>query len=103
MKSTVIDGILELSVIVAVSVYDTKPVHFLLMCCNAIKWVQKIWQVYKPKTEMVRDAHFLRLNVNDSYNHTTDLVDLSDKIQNVHRVDHWMHNYKWWLSLFILG
>ena len=37
-------------VLVDVSVYDTKPVHFLLICCNSIDWVQKTYQVYDPKT-----------------------------------------------------
>ena len=60
-----IDVIPNLQGLVAVSVYDIKPVHFLLMCCNTIKWVQKTWQVYDPETKMVCDAHFWRLNVND--------------------------------------
>ena len=42
----------------------------------------------------VRDAHFLRLNVNDSYNYNMNSVDLSDKHKNVYQVDHWMRNNK---------
>ena len=43
-------GIPELTGLVAVLVYDTKPVCFILICCNAIKWVQKTRQLYDPKT-----------------------------------------------------
>ena len=49
MKAAVFDGIPDLTGLVDVSVYDTKPVHFPSMCCNAIKWVQKTRQVYDPK------------------------------------------------------
>ena len=98
-----IDGISDLPSIVAVPVYDTKPINFLLMCCNTIKWVQKTRQVYEPKTQMVRDAHFLRLYVNGSYNYNMNLVDLSDKLWNVYQVDHWMRKYNWWWSILFWG
>ena len=49
VKAAVFDGIPDLTGLVDVSVYDTKPVHFPSMCCNAIKWVQKTRQVYDPK------------------------------------------------------
>ena len=58
MKDEVLDRIPDLTSPVSVSVYDINPVHFLLIYCNAIKWVHKKHQVYEPKTEMVRDAHF---------------------------------------------
>ena len=66
LNTAVLDGIYDLPSIVAVPVYDTKPINFLLMCCNTIKWVQKTWQMYDPETKMLRDHHFLRLDVHDS-------------------------------------
>ena len=65
-KSAVLDGIPDLSGHVSVLVYDTNYVHFILMCCNIIKWVQKKRQVYDPETEMVHDAQLLRFNVKNS-------------------------------------
>ena len=53
------------------------------MFSNAIKCVQKKRQVYDPDTQMVRDTHFLSLNVNDCYNHNMNLVDLSDQLRNL--------------------
>ena len=82
---------------------DTKPVHFLLMYCNTIKWFHKKLQVYDPKTEMVIDAQFLCLNVNNSYNHNMNSVDLSDPLQNVYQFDHCMHKYKWWWYILFRG
>ena len=78
------------------SVYDTKPVIFISIGCNAIKWVQKKRQVYDPKTKMVSDVHFLSLNVNDYYNYNMNSFDLSDQLHNVHQVDNWVHKCKWW-------
>ena len=49
---------------------------------------------------MICDAPFLHLNFNDSYNHNMNLVDLSDKLRNLYRVEHWMRKYKWWWYLF---
>ena len=103
MKSAFLDGFPDLHGLVSMSIYETNPVHCLLMCCNTIKWVQKKRQVHDPKTKMVRDAHFLRLNVNDSYNHNPNSVDLSDQLQNMYRVDHWMCKYKWGSYIFYFG
>ena len=52
MKGAVIDGFPDLPGLVAVSVYDTNNVHFLSMCCNAIKWFHKTRQVYETKTQI---------------------------------------------------
>ena len=68
MKAAVIDGVPDLSCLVDTLVYVTKPDHFPSVCCNAIKWIQKTRQVCEPK-KMVCDAHFLLLNVHDSYNY----------------------------------
>ena len=64
MNTVVLGGISDLPGLVAVLFYDTKPVQFLSIFFNAIKWVQKTWQVYDQETEMVRDARFLSINVN---------------------------------------
>ena len=83
MKAEVVDDVHDTTVLVSVSVYNTKPFHFISMCCNTVKQVQKKRQVYGSESDMVRDAHFLLLNVNDSYNHNINSVDLSDQLQNV--------------------
>ena len=79
-----LDGVPNLPDIFVVLVNDINPVHFFSLCYNAIEWVYKTWQVYDPKTETVWEAHFLYLNVNDSYNHNRNSVDLSDQLQNVY-------------------
>ena len=49
INTVVLDGVHDLSGIVYVSVYDTKPVHFLSICCNSIKWVQKNGKCMTPE------------------------------------------------------
>ena len=63
VKAAVLDGGLDLPGTVSVLVYE---IRFILMCCNAIKWVNKTGQVYDLETKMVYYAHFLHLHVNDS-------------------------------------
>ena len=84
-------------------VYDTNPVHFLLVSCNVVKWIQKTHQLYDPESEMVWDAHFLRLKVNNSYNQNMKSVDLNDQLCDVYQVGHWIRKYKCRMSLLFLG
>ena len=83
--------------------YGKNAVHFLLMFCNTVKWVKKSRQVYGPKSDMVRNANFLCLNVNDSYNYNMKSVELSNQPWNLYQVYHWMCKYKWWWYLFFCG
>ena len=76
-----------------------RPVHFLSMCFNAIKWDHKTRQVYDPETQMVPYAHFLHLSVDGYYNYNMKSIDLSDQLRCVYRVDRWMRKYKWWRYL----
>ena len=48
VKAAVIDGITDLPGIVAALVYETKPVHFLSIFCNTIKWFKKYVKCMTP-------------------------------------------------------
>ena len=63
--------------------------------------MESVWT--PPPPQMVQDSHFLRLNVNDSYSYNINSVELSDQLQNVYRVNHWMWKYKWWWYIFSWG
>ena len=54
--------------LIAVSVYDTKPVHFLSMKADSIKWEDKPRPVYDIYIGQMSTMKFLRLDVNDDYN-----------------------------------
>ena len=89
--------------LVAVSIYDTKPVHFLSMRCDAIKWIEKERLVYDKSKNKTIKLKFLRLNVTEEYNFGMGHVDMADQLRNHYRFDHWLRNYKWWHSLFWWG
>ena len=100
VKAAVLQGDPDVSDLVAVSYYDQKPVHFLLTICKTIKWVQCEKPVFCVETEQVENMKFLRLNINDDYNHDMGGCDIADQLHNYYRFDHWMRKRKWWWSFF---
>jgi hypothetical protein len=72
--------------LLAVSVYDTKPVNFLTMIADEIKWVQCERRVYSYETGKNETMKFLRLNINTDYNFKMNAVDSSDQLRNHYRL-----------------
>ena len=99
MKAAVLRGDTQCPGLVAVSVYDTKPVHFLSMACDSIKWVVKNRTVYDKATQGTKKIEFLRLNVNNDYNYGMGHVDLADQLWLAYKVNVWLWNYKWCHSI----
>jgi len=103
VKAAVLNGDPLCPALVAVSVYDTKPVHFLSMICQEINWIQKERSVFNVDTNRMESMTFLQLNVNDSYNNDMGHVDVSDQLREVYKFNVWLRNYKWWWSIFQWG
>jgi hypothetical protein len=89
--------------LLAVRVYDTKPVHFLSMTTESIRWIQKEKPVFDPHQEVNVPLKFLRLNINNDYNLDMGHVDVADQLQGNYRIDHWQCQYKWWWSIWLWG
>ena len=89
--------------LIAVSVYDTKPVHFLTMAVEKIFWEEKSKEVYDKEMKRMKQIKFLRLNVNDDYNYGMGGADIADQIRGSYCFDHWVRNFKWWHSIFWWG
>ena len=51
--------------LIAVSVYNTKPVHFLSMEVDNIKWTENKIEVYDQSIGPMTTMKFLRFNVNN--------------------------------------
>lgn len=103
VKAAVLMGDKSIPNLVAVSVYDTKPVDFISTICNSIEWVplaRKVWNESKQEMDVLK---FLRLNVNDDYNKDMNACDVADQLQNNYRFDLWMRNFKWWWAKFLWG
>jgi hypothetical protein len=103
VKAAVLRGDSDCSDLVAVSIYDSKPVYFLTMAAEEIKWVECQKKVYCRETGKMESMKFLRVNINTDYNFKMNDVDCSDQLRNNYRFDHWMRKRKWWWSILFWG
>ena len=103
VKAAQLMGDPDMPDLVAVSVYDTKPVHFFSARCDKVQWIEKTRKVFDKAVSKTKKMKFLRLNIVDEYNHGMGHVDIADQLRNVYRMDHWLRNYKWWHAMFWWG
>ena len=89
--------------LVASSVYDTKPVHYLSMITEKIEWIEKEKPVYNVDSGQVEILKFLRLNYINDYNNTMGHTDIADQLRGSYRLDTWVRNRKWWWSPLFWG
>jgi hypothetical protein len=64
----------------AVSTYDTKPVHILSTAAESVEWVakeRKVWDANENKKSLIK---FLRLNVIEDYNNNMNRTDIADQL-----------------------
>ena len=87
--------------LVACSLYDTKPVHFLSSCVEEVVWMTKSRKVWDKNNHANKNIDFLRLNVVNEYNFGMGGVDIADQLRLQHRVDRWMRQSKWWWSIWL--
>ena len=71
---------------ISVYVYDIKPVHFLSMEVDHIKWTEKKIEVYDRSIGPMTTMNFHRLNVNNDYNYGMGGADIAPK--EIH-CSHW--------------
>lgn len=74
--------------LIALIIYDTKPVYFLSMACNALQCVTKTRQVYNVDSGEVKIIKFLLLNQIDDYNNLMRGADIADQLRSSYRPDH---------------
>ena len=58
VKGAILTGDDELKNLVAVSVYDTKPVNFLSMCCETVQWILKKRNIFDKCTMTTQEKNF---------------------------------------------
>ena len=101
VKAAVLKGDSVCKDLLAVSIYDTKPVYFLTSATSQLYWMKKERKVYDPKTKTTFKMPFYRLNIIDFYNNNMGNVDLADQLRNVYRYDSsWHRNRKWWWAIW---
>jgi hypothetical protein len=89
--------------LLAVSVYDTKPVHILSTAADCVEWVVLEKKVWSARDKHKKKMKHLRLNLINYYNHHMNSVDMADQLRGNYRPDRWFRNRKWWWSFFIWG
>ena len=96
VKAAVLEGVPDMDhkKFVAVSIYDTKPVHFLSTCCKEIKWMEKTHKTWDKDISCMRLGRFLCLVINDSYNMNMNNFDFADQMRVSYRRDIWMRRTK---------
>ena len=99
VKAAVLEGDPGCPNLIATSVYDTKPVHYLSMVSQSIEWIVKEKSVFNVDTNEVETLKFLRLNQINKYNLEMGGVDIADQLRGVYRIDRWVRNRKWWWSI----
>ena len=88
VKAAVIEGVPLFPFSFAVSVYDTKPVHFMLMTCMYIFCIRKTRMVFDWETGSIHPMNFLCLNVNNEYDNKMNDLDISNQICNQYQINH---------------
>ena len=81
VKAALLEGDATCPNLVACSIYDTKPGHYLSMVCDTLKWVVMEKPCFNVETCMVETLRFLRMNTIHEYNNTMGGVDLADQLR----------------------
>eukprot|EP00957_Ditylum_brightwellii_P072309 5496270-Ditylum_brightwellii.AAC.1 len=92
VKAVVLEGDPNCPQLVACSVYNTKPVHFLSMVCEKLKWMvteKHVFNVDSGKTETMR---FLHMNTIHSCNISMGSIDLADQLHRNYHIDAGVRN-----------
>lgn len=104
VKVAVLKGDEVIKDLVAVSIYDTKPVYLLSNACERVEWVSKEKKVFDSNQNKMFPLKFHRLNVIDFYNFNMGNVDQADQLRNHYRIDSsWHRNRKWWWAVWWWG
>ena len=68
----------NLAALIASSVSDTKPVHFLSTGARLLKWVSKKKKLYDKLANKDRIIEFLQMELQNDYNYSMNDVDILD-------------------------
>lgn len=100
-KAARLSGSAKCPNLLAVSLYDTKPVHILSTASKEVRWIVKqrgVWSAAAQKMAMMK---YLRLNVIEEYNMRMNSTDIADQLRGNYRPDLFMRQRKWWWAIFI--
>ncbi len=89
--------------LVAISIYDSKPVHILSTAAECVEWTVKERQVWSASIQQKAMMKYLHLNVIEDYNQHMNSTDIANQQRGNYWPDRWMRQRKWWWAFFIRG
>ena len=101
IKVAVLEGDPGVKYLLAISIYDSKPVYFLSSVLDKVYWQIKTRKVYNPSTRKMYVMKYHRTNFQDRYNMDMDGVDRADQLVNYYEIGAHIRNTKWWWSIFL--
>jgi hypothetical protein len=66
--------------ILAICIYDNKPIHLLSMVVESVEWIVKKRKLYDRKSHEMMMMSYLHLNVIDNNNNNMNNVDIADQL-----------------------
>jgi hypothetical protein len=100
-KAAWLTGLARCLDLLAVSLYDTKPVYLLSTMAHEVRWMVKQWRVWSASAQKKAMMKYLCLNVIEEYNMNMNATDIANQLRGNYRPDRWMRQRKWWWSVFI--
>jgi len=67
--------------LLAVSVYDTKPMHILSTVAKCVEWIVKEREVWSNRIQKKAMMKYLRLNVIEDYNNHMNWTDIANQLR----------------------
>ena len=80
LKVSELVGDEQMKGLVAISLYDSKPVYLMTTASEKIVWVKKERKLFDKNLMELVPAPFFRVNVIDDYNHIMGNVDITDQL-----------------------
>jgi hypothetical protein len=80
-KAAVLEGDPDCADLMAFSVYDMKPVHFLSTVCTSLCWKEKTKRVYDKDAGVNVMMQFICTDFQDDYNHMMNHADRADQLR----------------------
>ena len=98
-KAEILKGDPKYPGLIATSVYNTKPVHYLSMSSEELKWVVYEKDMYNVDIGTKEPLQFSQMCYINDYNHQLGDVGVDDQLRKNYWFDHWLRKRKWWWSI----
>mmetsp|Transcript_24190 Transcript_24190/g.55012 ORF Transcript_24190/g.55012 Transcript_24190/m.55012 type:complete len:290 (-) Transcript_24190:221-1090(-) len=100
LKAAIIWSVPDLTPIVCTSLYNVKPFYMMSTVAPDATWHKRSMEIFCTFFDKKVQVPFYRLNMANIYNNNMGEVDVGDQLRLVYHFDYWLHNRKWWWSVW---